>query len=78
MSKLIVFDFRCPSCDKTFERLIKSEVKAVPCPFCEALAERAISPPHFDIRMGVDGSMPTMTDKWERMHRQRAKLEEGS
>lgn len=72
---LMMFDFHCTLCDKSFERLVESDIRRQPCPQCTALAKRVISPVRLDWRMGVDTDMPTMADKWERIHRQAAKQE---
>lgn len=73
MSKLMLFDFQCPHCDLVFEKLVHPDSKVAPCPSCSLQAARIVSPVRLDWRMGVDSDMPTMADKWERMHRQAAK-----
>ena len=50
------------------------------CPMCSTASKFVISAARLDWRMGVDSDMPTMADKWAKMHvqgaKQRAKLEE--
>jgi len=76
MAKLIMIDFLCPRCNEMFERLTESDKQTEDCPDCGAVAKRVISPVHFDtLHMGIDGTMPTFTDKWERMRRDKAKQE---
>jgi hypothetical protein len=75
--KLLMFDFECPVHGK-FEDLAKSSVKAIPCPQCKAPANRIISPVKID-KLGMalqDGASPTSIDYFERIHRQRKKIED--
>jgi putative FmdB family regulatory protein len=78
MSKLIVYDFKCPCCNTVFERMVHSDKHTYVCPECQSPdAKRQISAPRFDIRMGVDPTgNPTMGDKWARMHTQARKVED--
>lgn len=71
---LLMFDFECESCGK-FERLVDSKSQTVQCG-CGKEAKRLISPVRLDWKMGVDTSLPTMADKWARMHEQKAKARE--
>ena len=76
MSKLMMFDFLCDRCGEMFERLVESDKHEYDCPDCGAVAKRVISPVNFDtLHMGVSGDMPTFTDKWDKMRREKAKLE---
>ena len=77
MSKLILYDFECPTHGK-FEDLAKSDVRQIPCPVCKAPASRLISPVKIDkIGMALqDGASPTSVDYFERIHRQRKKIED--
>lgn len=71
-----MFDWRCNDCNRKFEGLAKPDETARACKHCGGAAERIISPVRLDWRMGADTSMPTMADKWERMHVQQRKIEE--
>jgi putative FmdB family regulatory protein len=68
-----LYDFECSSCGNSFEDFAKTEERSKSCA-CGQLAERVISAPHLDYRMGIDGSMPTMLDKWKRMHKQQTRI----
>lgn len=74
--KLILYDFECPVHGK-FEDMVKSDIHQVPCPQCKAPASRLISPVKIDkLGMAVqDGASPTSIDYFERVHRQRKKIE---
>jgi hypothetical protein len=67
-----IFEFKCAN-QHTFEKFIDSEVKETVCPSCGLMAKRIISPVRLDWRMGVDSDMPTMAEKWSRMHENAAK-----
>ena len=71
MSKLILYDWRCQSCDTKYEALAKSDIKIGACPECGADSKRLISTPRLDPKMGLDPSNPTAYDKWERKNRQK-------
>jgi|SRR5579872_6053275 len=77
MSKLILFDFECPV-HGSFEELVKSDVRQLPCPHCKAPASRQISPVKID-KVGMalqDGASPTSIDYFERIHKQRKTIED--
>lgn len=76
VSKLLMFDWRCQDCNTVFEGLAKSSETTRDCKACGGNAKRIISPVRLDWRMGVDSDMPTMADRWERMHREGRKIEE--
>lgn len=65
-------DFKCGTCDKTFERLIDNNLEQVTCE-CGGLAQRIIGMPtvHLD---GTDPGFPGAYDKWARTREQRAKI----
>lgn len=45
MNPMPIFEFHCPRCDESFEKLVRSETRVV-CPKCEsAKVERLISAP---------------------------------
>jgi putative FmdB family regulatory protein len=76
MSKFMPFDFRCESCGFKFEEWVKPDKHVAPCPECSAISIRLASTARFPIAMGVDTSMPTMADKWAKMHEQGRKADE--
>jgi len=69
---MILFDFTCPSCGHTHERLVKSDCRTDECPECGSLAERIISPVRCKLD-GTDPSFPGAYDKWARDHEKRAR-----
>lgn len=76
MAKLILFEFRCTSCEHKFDDLVKSDVQQTPCPNCSGTGERLVSAPRLDPKMGVDAEgNPTMGDKWAKIRRQQAQIE---
>lgn len=77
MSKLMMFDFTCQSCGHQFEELVQPTVKVLDCPKCGWKATRDISLGHLDWKMGVSGDMPTMAAKWDRIQRQKARVDKG-
>ena len=76
MSKFILFEFKCDSCNKRFDDLVQPDKHDTPCPVCETVSRRVISSPHFDMRMGVDPDFSTMASKWDKMHQQGRKVDE--
>lgn len=70
-----IFEFRCAD-GHVSEKLIDEHEQTVVCPECSLPANRIISAVRLDWRMGVDADMPTMSDKWARMHREAAKTKE--
>jgi putative FmdB family regulatory protein len=38
-----LFEYRCASCDKTFEKLLKKQAQEVACPDCGQPAHKAVS-----------------------------------
>lgn len=77
MSKLILFDFECPSGHR-HEALVKTSKKSVKCPVCGNPAKRQISAPRID-KSGMalmEGATPTSIDHFERLHRQQKAIEE--
>jgi len=77
---LVLFDHRCGRCSKIFEELVQRDTPSVvTCPHCQYLghAERLLSAPRLDTRLGVDPiSFPTLGDKWERNRKQHQRIEE--
>lgn len=79
MSKLILFDFECPS-HGTFEELVNSQETETPCPECGLNAKRQLSAPrigHMQMATSASAS-PESVAKWERAHRQQKAKEERS
>lgn len=72
-NKLIMFDFECTKCEHTFDDLVYSEVREVPCPQCAGVATRLVATPHFDPRMGADTAFPTFAKQWAKRQAQRQK-----
>lgn len=75
MSKLILYDFRCTECEHKFERLAKMVDRQTECPQCGAVANRLISTPRLDPRMGLDPDFPGAYDKWAKVRKQRTAIE---
>ncbi|RME39197.1 MAG: zinc ribbon domain-containing protein, partial [Deltaproteobacteria bacterium] len=40
-----LFEFHCPRCDRTFEKLLRAAQNEHPCPDCKEPAPRAVSVP---------------------------------
>lgn len=80
MSKLILFDWRCKSCEAEFEELEHSDVFRLPCPKCGETALRIISCPRIDkTAMALqDGATETSIAHFERIHQQQKAKEEKS
>jgi putative FmdB family regulatory protein len=75
--KLILFDFLCAE-HGLFEELVKPEIHQAPCPKCGSSAQRQISAVRID-KTGMalqDGATPTSIDHFERVHRERRRIEE--
>lgn len=77
MSKLLMFDFECSRCGVTFEDLVRSNVRGLPCE-CGGTAWRVISGTHLDYAsMATHGEgMETAIDKFDRAHRERKAIDE--
>lgn len=71
MSKLILYDWRCQSCNTKFEAFAKMAVLNHACPECGADSKRLISAPHFDPKMGLDPDFSTFGDKWAKKNKQK-------
>lgn len=79
MSKLLMFDFKCASCDVTFEDLVQSEIRQLECPKCGATACRQISPVRLDYTgMATQEGFPSAADHFSRTHRERKAIEDRS
>jgi len=70
--KLLLFDFRCTSCDEKFDALVKSEQRTHTCPACGGEAKRLISTPRIALD-GCDPSFPGAYSKWAKVREQRTK-----
>lgn len=72
---MILYDFKCSSCDKVQEAFGKMDDKeqVVDC-FCGGHAKRIISPVTFKLE-GCSGAYPTAYDKWEKKRAQHMKWE---
>lgn len=74
MSKLIYFDFECPD-GHTFEDLVDPEVREVTCK-CGKQGVRQLTAVRIDWRvMGVDSDFPTAAAKWDRMQKEKARID---
>ncbi len=71
MSKLILYDWRCQSCNTKFEALEKMVTLERECPECGNVAKRLISAPRLDPKMGLDPSNTTAADRWARVNKQK-------
>jgi putative FmdB family regulatory protein len=78
MSKLILFEFDCPSCGLTFEALVNPDVYWTQCPKCETNAQRILSAPRIDHQAmaGSDSASPETLRHFDRVHNQRKAIEE--
>lgn len=74
---MLLFDFRCQSCNKLTEGFARSaDVKAqIECKECGDQAVRIISPVRCKLD-GTDPGFPDAWDKWAKMHEQGAKEKE--
>ena len=77
MTKLIYFDFSCEHCGHDFDELVEPEVREATCPNCRKQASRRVSLGHLDWRMGASKDFPTMATKWDKMQRQKSKVDKG-
>lgn len=78
MSKFILFDFECNDCGHEFDDLVKPDIYTTPCPKCGKESRRLASAGHLDWKLGVQSSsFPTLADKWERIQRQKARVDKG-
>jgi putative FmdB family regulatory protein len=73
----MLFDFVCGTCGHEFEELVQPGVNVVDCPKCRGAAIRQISTGHLDWKMGVTNDFPTAARKWEKIQRQKAKVDKG-
>ena len=70
---MILYEWRCKSCNHKFDRFAKMTETATDCPECGRLAKRLISAPTIDPRLGVDPTFGTLGDKWAKKMENRAK-----
>ena len=77
MGPMKVFDYICNECNEAFERFVKDENEPVTCDVCGAQSCRRLIPtPSLRyLQMGVDPTMGTSSDKWEKARRQEMKRE---
>ena len=84
MSKLILFDFECPT-HGLFEHMVYPHVHEARCPICNQTAKRQIAAPRIGhLQMALsDSASPESIAKFDRAHRQqkakeqKAELEHG-
>lgn len=75
MSKLLLFDFECPT-GHTFEDMVRPEIHSAECPTCGQPARRLITGTRIDPRLGLDPAFSTCGDKWARIRVQRRAIED--
>ncbi len=75
MSKFTLYDFRCTECGHKFEHLVKPDIHVTPCHDCGATANRLISAPRMDPRLGIDPDFPGAYMKWEKTQRNKRQVE---
>ena len=71
MSKFLLFDFRCLSCDHVFEIFAKPD-EIIPCLECSRETKRLISAPRIDLP-GTDPAFPRAYDAWDKKRKTKAK-----
>lgn len=67
---MIIFDFRCETCDNKFEKLVSSDTYEVNCTQCDGTAKRCVSTPRVMLD-GTDPSFPGEWGKWDRKRKQK-------
>jgi hypothetical protein len=79
MSKLMMFDFECPTHGR-FEDLVYPDVRQAPCPRCCLNASRQLSAPRINhmAMAASDSASPESILKFERAHKQQKAKEERS
>jgi len=72
-----VFDYHCWNCEHIFEEFVKSSDEEVACENCGSYPCTRLTPtpPLSYSRMGVDPTMTTSADKWDRNREQEMKRE---
>ena len=65
-------DFRCRSCDETFERYIDNNIEQVTCE-CGGLADRIIGMPRVSLD-GTDPGFPGAYEKWAKTREDNARI----
>lgn len=79
MSKLMMFDFECSTCEKVFEDLVSADTQTLPCPSCKGTACRLVAAPRIDwLHMGLDPAFPSAYEKWGDAKTQHHKTDKGS
>lgn len=69
MSKLILYDWRCPTHGR-FERLAKSSEQSIECDECGQASVRLISAPRIALS-GTDPDFPRAYAKWDKTRKQK-------
>lgn len=77
MSKLILFDFDCPT-HGLFEELVYPHVHEAPCPRCQTNARRQISPVRIDkLSLALTSNpSPESLAYFDKVHRERKAIED--
>jgi len=74
MSKLMLFDFKCPDCGGTDEYLCRSTATSYRCDHCGGIQLRVISGTTFRLD-GTDPGFPTAYAGWEKKRTSRKDVE---
>jgi putative FmdB family regulatory protein len=74
MSKFMYFDFRCLTCEHTFEDFVKPDVNP-PCPECEGASKRIASAVRINCGDGKDPDFPSSYDKWQKTNKQKTAID---
>lgn len=64
-------DFECSACGNAVERLVKQEVRTLPCA-CGGTMQRVIGMPMVQLE-GITGAFPGAHDRWARIREERAR-----
>lgn len=72
-----IFEYKCQDCGGAQDVIVLKPPRPalVPCA-CGKQAVFQISAPHLSMKMGLDPSMPTSADRWERAHTEKLKEEQ--
>jgi len=70
---MILYDFFCSHCGKTFEAFAKMKEMQKPCLNCGKTCGRCLSTPRIALD-GTDPAFSTAYDQWARKHEQAAKI----
>lgn len=66
-----MFEFKCSSCNKRFEKLVQADCRNVWCK-CGSEARKVVSPVRAVLEP-FSGHFPSATDRWAKYHEDKAK-----